>query len=284
MEQINMLSDKNNIEKSIERIKTFEPQDGYYLAFSGGKDSICCYELLKMANVKFDAHYNITGIDPPELVYFIKDNYKDVKFKMHNRSIYKLIEKKLMPPTRLVRYCCEELKEHGGEGRFVVTGVRWAESSKRKNSRSAIENFHRNKKYRFHTDDNDEGRMMIENCIKKGKLILNPIINWSDEEVWNFIKLNNLKYPKLYDEGYKRLGCIGCPSSGQHGREREFERYPKFKTNYIKAFERMLKAREIKGKKTIWESGEDVFNWWMEYDKENKFKQIENQIRMEGDF
>lgn len=276
-----MLNQKTNLEKSLEQIKCFEPEEGYDLAFSGGKDSITCYWLLKMAGVKFDSHYNVTGIDPPELVYFIKENYPDVKFTRYEKSIFKLIEEKLMPPTRLVRYCCEALKEHGGEGRFVVTGVRWAESTRRKKTRSTIENFHKNKKYRFHTDENDEGRMMIENCIKKGKFILNPIIAWSNKEVWDFIKSNNIKYPSLYDEGYTRLGCIGCPNSGQKGRERDFKKYPKFKENYIRAFERMLKKRKEKGKATIWTTGEEVFDWWLEYNKPGK-KIMENQIRIGG--
>ena len=60
---------KNKIEVAIDRIKHFEPSEGYYLAFSGGKDSIVCKELLNMAGVKYDAHYNHTTVDPPELIY-----------------------------------------------------------------------------------------------------------------------------------------------------------------------------------------------------------------------
>lgn len=33
---------KSKVEKSIERLKAFEPKEGYYLAFSGGKDSVVC--------------------------------------------------------------------------------------------------------------------------------------------------------------------------------------------------------------------------------------------------
>lgn len=282
MDQITMIQVRSKIDIALERIKEFEPKEGYWLGFSGGKDSICCYQLLKMANVKFESHYNVTGIDHPELVYFIKKYYPDVKFdypKMKDgttANMWKLIEKKLMPPTRLVRYCCSELKEKGGEGRFVVTGVRWAESSKRKNTRSAIENFHRNAKYQIHSNDNDEGRRMLENCIKKGKFILNPIVDWEDMDVWSFIKNNKFDYPNLYDNGFKRLGCIGCPLIGHQGEE--LNKYPKIKNLYIKAFEKMLIARIESGKQTEWKTGQEVYNWWIGNQKNEKI--YDNQIKM----
>lgn len=284
MNQLSFFENKSKVELAIERIREFEPQEGYYLAFSGGKDSICCYQLLKMSGVKFDSHYNVTGLDHPELIYNMKKHYPDVKFEYPRDrdgeviTMWKLIEKKLMPPTRLVRYCCSELKEKGGEGRFVVTGVRWAESSRRKNTRSAIENFHKNKKYQIHSNDNDKGRMMLENCIKKGKFILNPIIDWEDKDVWDFIKSQGLKYPSLYDEGMTRLGCIGCPNMGHEKQKEELKKYPKFRLAYIKAFEKMLKQREIRGKETTWKTAEEVMVWWLM--PPSKHKELDNQLTL----
>lgn len=45
------------VEVAIERLKAFEPEEGYYLAFSGGKDSVVIKELANIAGVKYDAHY-----------------------------------------------------------------------------------------------------------------------------------------------------------------------------------------------------------------------------------
>lgn len=135
----------DKVDKAIMRLQTMEPPEGYYLCFSGGKDSVVIKALADMAGVKYDAHYNVTGIDPPELVKFIKDRFKDVEFDTpHDKqgkriTMWSLIPQRKMPPTRLVRYCCQELKERGGEGRFVITGVRWAESARRKNSRHMAE-------------------------------------------------------------------------------------------------------------------------------------------------
>lgn len=237
----NGIETENKIETAIARIQAHEPEEGYYLAFSGGKDSITIYELAKMANVKFDAHYNLTTVDPPELVKFIRDKYPEVEIDKPEMTMWQLIPKKKMPPTRLVRYCCEYLKERGGSGRVVMTGIRWAES----NSRSK--------------------RRMAESCHKDTKkTYLHPIIDWTERDVWDFIEQRELDYCKLYDEGFDRLGCVMCPYKGAHGMRRDAERWPTYKENYIRAFERMLEVREEAGLETDWETGEEVMEWWIE--------------------
>ena len=140
--QLNIYS-KDKVQVAIERLQTFEPPDGYYLAFSGGKDSVVIKALADMANVKYDAHYSLTSVDPPELVQFIK-SFDDViidvpKDKDGNRvTMWNLIPRKKMPPTRIVRYCCKELKEEQSNGRMTITGVRWAESSNRKRNQGEV--------------------------------------------------------------------------------------------------------------------------------------------------
>lgn len=140
--QLNMQG-KDKVEVAIDRLKSFEPPEGYYLAFSGGKDSVVIKALADMAGVKYDAHYNLTSVDPPELVSFIK-TFDDViierpKDKDGNQiTMWNLIPKKKFPPTRIARYCCEALKEHGGDGRMTITGVRWAESVNRRRNQGHI--------------------------------------------------------------------------------------------------------------------------------------------------
>ena len=80
---------------------------------------------------------------------------------------------------------------------------------------------------------------MVEQCYRTRKTLLNPIIDWKDEDVWDFIHDRNLPYCSLYDEGFTRLGCIGCPLQGGKGMERDFERWPKYREFYISAFDKM---------------------------------------------
>lgn len=255
---------RDKVAIAIDRLREFEPKEGYYLAFSGGKDSQVIYHLALEAGVKFDAHYNITGIDPPELVYFIRKNYPDVQRHIYEKSMFQLIEDRGLP-TRLSRFCCDVLKEHGGEGRICVTGVRWAESSKRK-TRRAFEIVTPNYKDKKLFDDNDEGRRMFENCMQKGKRVVNPIIDWLDEDVWEYIKSRNIEYCKLYDEGYTRLGCIGCPLSSNQ--KTELENYPKIAENYKRAIARFLpkylERRKTKGQEPFRATVEDWYKWWLQ--------------------
>lgn len=264
--QIN-INGLDKVETAIKRLQTFEPPEGYYLTFSGGKDSVVIKALADMAGVKYDAHYSHTSVDQPELIQFIKNMYPDVIFEYPTYSdgtritMWNLIPKKKMPPTMVARYCCEKLKEGGGEGRFVVTGVRWAESVRRANSRAGLE-IESGKKRRNREDpDNPENAKMARFCPTKGKHILNPIIDWEDADVWEFIKKYKIPYCELYDKGYKRLGCIGCPMTSKQAEE--LDKYPKYKQAYLRAFERMLDEIEKAGKETKWKTAEDVMNWWI---------------------
>ena len=280
------------VQKSIERLKLFEPPEGYYLAFSGGKDSVVCKRLLDMAGVKYDATYRVTSVDPPELVQFIKDKHPDVLREIPHYddgkpiTMWNLIRRKMIPPTRIQRYCCQHLKESGGDGRMTVTGVRWAESANRKanqgivtlQSRKAAKELQDNSFF-FNksggvvlTNDNEDSRRVVEQCYKRHKTTVNPIIEWSDRDVWDFIHDENIQYCGLYDEGFERLGCIGCPMARREGRSKEFARWPKYKEMYLRAFEKMIEERKRNGLPG-WKCGgitdaspRDIYRWWMEED------------------
>lgn len=243
---------------AIQRLKSFEPPDGYWLAFSGGKDSVVIKALADMAGVKYEAHYSLTTVDPPELVRFIK-TFPDVTIDRPALTMWQLIVNKGTPPLRMSRYCCTELKESGGTGRVTITGVRWAESVRRKANRNLIDIG--GKGGLVLNDDNDESRRIVEQCYRTQKTLVNPIIDWTDDDVWEFIKSNTVKYCSLYDEGHTRLGCIGCPMNTK--RKFDFDRWPTYKTAYIHAFDKMISRRRERGMKTLqWADGKDCFDWW----------------------
>lgn len=135
---------QTKVDVAIKRLRGFEPEEGYYLAFSGGKDSVVVKALADLAGVKYDAHYNLTSVDPPELVAFIKEKHSDVSWEVPRKkdgrriTMWNLIPERKMPPTRIARYCCGALKEGGGEGRLTITGVRWAESPRRKRNQGGV--------------------------------------------------------------------------------------------------------------------------------------------------
>lgn len=249
---------------------------------SGGKDSAVCKDLALRAGIPFEIMHNHTTADAPETVRFVRSEAKRFEdlgikytinmptYKGKRTSMWNLIPQKLMPPTRLVRYCCSVLKETGGTGRFIATGVRWAESTSRKNNRGIYEKIGDKEHRIILNNDNDDRRMLFENCRLKAKRVVNPIIDWTDTDVWQFLHDAKTPVNPLYGEGWCRVGCVGCPMAGKKGREEGFLRWPEYKQLYINAFNKMLQERERRGKmQGSWRmgtTGTDVFNWWMEYD------------------
>ena len=136
------LKDKERI--AIERLRAFAPKDdAYYACYSGGKDSDCIRILLELANVSHELHHNHTTMDAPETVNYIR-SIQNVQVDYAHyadgtpKTIWNLIPRKKLPPTRIMRYCCQEFKENGGKGRLKVTGVRWAESVKRRDNGGVV--------------------------------------------------------------------------------------------------------------------------------------------------
>lgn len=246
------------------------------ITYSGGKDSQVLVALAERSGIDFEVVNSHTTADAPETVYFIREQFRQMegrgincaiekpRYKGKPTSMWSLIPQKMMPPTRLVRYCCAVLKENTGRDRFIATGVRWAESTRRKNSRGVMELMHKDPAKRIILmGDNDEKRQLFETCNLKSKMTVNPIVDWSDDDVWDYTHSEHLPVNPLYCEGHKRVGCIGCPIAGG-GRQHEFMRWPKYEELYVAAFERMLEARRAKGKPCDWQTGRDVFRWWME--------------------
>jgi phosphoadenosine phosphosulfate reductase len=236
-------------EGAIDLLRLHEPPDGYYLAFSGGKDSCVIKELAIRAGVRFEARYNNTTIDPPELVRFIKQYHPDVEWNQpkHGNMLHRIANAPKVPPTRSVRWCCSEYKESGGVGRVKIMGVRAAESPKRRHGWKEV------------SED------------MSGSQVICPIVHWSTEVLWLFIRSNAIPYCSLYDEGFDRIGCIGCPLASSEKQAREFDRWPNYKRNWKRAvIANWEKWKDVPNSKTgepryhaKFKTGEEFWEWWI---------------------
>ena len=246
----------------------YDKECGYYLAFSGGKDSQALYHIAQLAGVKFQAHMNLTSIDPPEVIRFVKKNYPEVELIKPGKSIFQHAVEKQILPTMRVRWCCAEYKETAGAGKVTLIGIRKAESSRRAKRNEVELNNH---KFSGDLDGLDEYRqeqktkrmkrkskkdgVNITNadeeqtlgCIHgKESLLISPIIHWTEQDVWEFLNdVVRVPHCSLYDEGWHRIGCIGCPMSSHKQKMLENERYPHIKRGWIKAIKAIRNGGSI---------------------------------------
>ena len=278
------------VTQAVERVKTawmfhqhMNP-DGkpMELCFSGGKDSTALFYVCKKAAEElgipmgdmFIAKYNVTNIDPPEVVRFVKQMQKEypfIVFQHPKKTFWQLVIDNRMPPSRTRRYCCKLMKEKTNlKGGYTLTGVRRAESSNRA-GRKGFETSSEDKENRILLNDNGADRRETEYCMQQNAYICNPIIDWTEENVWDFIKSNNYPYCSLYDEGWARVGCIGCPLIGDELRRKQFERWPNYKKQFIRTFDKMVaeihknieNGKEWQAPFEVFKDGQDAFDWWM---------------------
>lgn len=272
-----------NLIQKAQKMALSMDERGFHLAFSGGKDSIVLYRIAELAKVKFFAEMSITTIDPPELMRYIRKNYPQVKFNRPDINFYKLIIKKKMLPTGMMRFCCAYLKEQAGLGTTTLTGVRAAESVRRakkkeieiighKDNSGLLDQFNRNEE-------------LSHTCIKgKDKIIIMPIFHWTDKDIWNFIREQKMVYCQLYDEGYKRIGCILCPMSSKKSIARDRKKYPRIEKKIKESIQYLLDNNEdffsdiqIKGKRI---NANELFEWWISKESTKNWLAKQKQLEL----
>lgn len=243
----------------------YDTENGYYLAFSGGKDSQALYHVAKLAGVRFQAHMNFTSVDPPQVIRFVRRQYPDVITHVPQKSIYQLAIDRGILPSKRIRWCCADLKETAGTGKVTLIGIRKAESTRRakrhevevsgKKFSGNLEEFGEwqaqeleKREAKLISKMKREGKKVNEDefslkkdneirCINgKDSILVSPIFEWSEQDVWYFLnEVVKVPHCELYDMGYSRIGCILCPMSQYKQKIREMQNFPHVKRNWLKA-------------------------------------------------
>ena len=194
------------------------PQDGdIELSFSGGKDSDVILELAKMAGIPYRAIYKATTIDPPQTIAHAREMGAEVV--RPKKTFFQLVSE-FGYPNRFNRFCCSVLKEYKICDR-AIQGIRRSESRKRA------------ERYK------EPEYCRVYSSKVKAKIYL-PILEWTDQDVEEFIKERNIKCHPLYYMGgefdvTKRLGCMGCPLASRKKRIQFFKDNPRWLKAWIRA-------------------------------------------------
>lgn len=282
---------------------------GYVVGYSGGKDSDALVRLFQIAGVHFTVFHNHTTLDAPETVYYVRKRFKELEeqgvhcvINIPKTTFWKLCIRFTTLPLRRIRFCCGQLKEYDPPeftGCAHAFGVRKAESIKRAAKRDSIELNH-NKDYsdmqRFSFDNVEEAKEIMttgDKCMRTFKNTVNPMAYWNDDYLAAFIEDEVSELNPLYCEGFKRVGCVGCPMAKIEQRKREFARWPKFKDKYIQVAQTIVDIRKEQGKITDQSiTGLDYFEAWLDdnpgrvlgWQKENLFNiAMDEQIERENE-
>lgn len=260
------------IRKAEKLALMMQPDMGFYVGFSGGKDSQVVLELVKMAGVKYKAVFNVTTNDPADNVRFIKQYYPDVEFSVPKESFFQLVEKNGVPTMRN-RWCCALFKEVAGVGCVVLTGVRKEESFKRAQYNDIAKIGDREGRVDLDKMEANEFR-----CVGgKDKFMVYPILEWLERDVWDFLDLRSLPVNPCY-KTRKRVGCVFCPFARPKDIRDYCKTHPQLKAAFIHAIERYRARKEGRQKLP---SAEDYFDWWLSHESLDSYLAKKRQLEME---
>lgn len=249
-EEIENLNHK--VKEAITIIRKYAPKNEiYYLAYSGGKDSDVLLHIARKSGVNFQAIHNFTTLEHREQIKHVRKQ-QNVKIIYPEKTFYQLVEEKGLP-TRFRRWCCASLKHNFGKGKITITGVRKSESIKRQKTVKEFKDF---------------------NKIRQ----VNPLLNWTTEDIWNYIKKEKIETCKLYKMGYNRVGCIGCPLANTKQRKKQYQENKNIKKAVIKSFSVYIdKTDKVK---KVFGTAENGVEWWISglSIKQWKFNKTKNKL------
>lgn len=272
------MNTQEKINHAIKLLRHYEPlalklnQEGYFLAFSGGKDSQLLYLLAKKSGVKFRAYFSNTTNENPKNIHFIRERYKDVQFLNPKKNFYKLVSEKGLP-TINKRYCCAVLKEQAGAGCVVLTGERKEESKKRAKY-TAVSQQSRNKTRNKNIEEFSEVK---HECVKgKDKIRLRPLLEFTEKEV--FDTLNDFAVPLNPCYQYNnRIGCIFCPFAKKQEIENYCLQFPRAKQKLLQSLQLYLDKSE----NNLLNNAEDYFEWWLSKKSIKQYIGEKRQLKMD---
>lgn len=272
------MNTQEKINHAITLLRHYEPlafqlnQSGYFLAFSGGKDSQLLYLLAKEAGVKFRAYFSNTTNENPNNIQFIREVYKDVKFLNPKKNFYRLVSEKGLP-TINKRYCCAILKEQAGAGCVVLTGERREESTRRAQY-SAVSHQSRNT---IRNRDLEEFAEIKHECVKgKDKIRLRPLLEFTEKEVFDILNTFGVPLNPCY-QNHNRIGCIFCPFSKKYEIEQYCLQFPRAKKKLLESLQQYLDKSE----NNLLNNAEEYYDWWLSKKSIKQYIAEKQQLKLD---
>ena len=265
------LDDKINKSKQLIMDWYYQFHGQVYVGFSGGKDSTVLLHLVRSLFPDVPAVFSNTGLEYPDIIKFVKqtDNVTIIRPKMTFKQV---LEKKGDPVVSKEQALY--IRQYRNAKSEKQKNLRWNGTAKGNFKIAEKWKFLVNapfkvsdeccdimKKQPFHQYEKETGRkpyiglMAAESNLRK-KLFLRdecnafhakhpqsrPMIFWTDDDVWAYIKRFNLPYCNLYDRGMKRTGCMFC----MFGAHIDDSRFKALKEIYPNLYDYCMNKLELK--------------------------------------
>lgn len=246
---------KRKIEDSVKLIQQYEQEadkyGGFHTAYSGGKDSEVLLWLMNLSGVKHMPFHNVTTIDPPENIRFIRKTHPEVQIITPPLNFFQLVEKQGYLPDMQHRFCCRKLKEDTFKG-FVATGVRHDESQTRANYIPVC----------FNSKNTSEQKTYSPAKMRKNRKVhFRPMLQFQENEIWEIIEEQNLTLNPIY-ESYGRVGCMFCPYKNKKEMLYSAKSYPKYFKLLLRTISNIMQNKnymsEFKNATPL-----SIFLWWI---------------------
>jgi phosphoadenosine phosphosulfate reductase len=98
------------------------------------------------------------------------------------------------------RECCR-IRKVEPLGRALAGNKAWVTGQRRAQSATRAE---------LHVQEDDAAHGMVK---------FNPLADWSEQDVWDYIRANNVPYNALHDQGYPSIGCAPCTRAVEPGED-----------------------------------------------------------------
>ncbi|MEQ3232332.1 phosphoadenosine phosphosulfate reductase family protein [Fusicatenibacter saccharivorans] len=212
--------------------------DVFYVAFSGGKDSVVTLDIVQRAlpHNAFKVLFGDTGMEFPDTYRTVDLIEKWCKtlgvefIRAKSEFSPEYTWRRFGPPATVTRWCCSvhktapqiiALRENTGKHNFTgmaFIGVRGSESL----SRSEYDYVSLGEKH-------------------KGQYSCNPILEWNSAELFYYIYANDLILNEAYKKGNRRAGCLVCPRAAERNEYMSRECYPEAFDTYANIIRELYK-------------------------------------------
>lgn len=251
---------KRKVNEAIGILQANECTEGFSVRFSGGKDSCVLKHLITQAGYKAKYYYLETTLESDMMANFIKNKHPEVVWIHPEKSVCEMIKEYKMMPTGYNLFCCKQTRR--GADRRLTEEHQCTVLGKKQ------------------TDIVVANKILEPVQVKEnGHKVINPLYNWTDDDVWGYIDEYSIALPETYAIYGRSFNCTLCVMQYVETKQLMVQVHPEITAKLKSACFGAWEANELLHEN--FPTPDDYWNWFLNYDmKAEKQKMVQfNQPR-----